>query len=335
LKTKNILIATGSDVMNIPGITIDEKKIVSSTGALSLSSIPKHLVVIGGGVIGLELGSVWGRLGSKVSVIEFTDRIAAGADFEIANDFQKILEKQKMKFQLKHKVTSAKTLPSGIIELTVEPAQGGPQQIVEADAVLVSVGRRPYTDGLGLKEVGINVNNRGQILVDHHFVTNIPSIRAIGDIIHGPMLAHKAEDEGIAVVENINNPQAGHVNYDAIPSVIYTHPEVAWVGKTEEELKAANIKYRVGKFPLKANSRARTNEESEGVVKFLSDANSDKILGVHIIASMAGELIAETVLAIEYGASSEDVARTCHAHPTMSEAIKEAAMAVYDKPIHF
>jgi len=240
-----------------------------------------------------------------------------------------------MKFQLKHTVTGAKILPSGNIELTVEPAQGGTQQIVEADAVLVSVGRRPYTDGLGLKEVGVNVNNRGQIIVDHHFITNIPSIRAIGDIIHGPMLAHKAEDEGIAVVENINNAQAGHVNYDAIPSVIYTHPEVAWVGKTEEELKAANIKYRVGKFPLKANSRARTNEDSEGLVKFLSDANTDKILGVHIIGSMAGELIAETVLAIEYGASSEDVARTCHAHPTMSEAIKEAAMAVYDKPIHF
>jgi len=337
LNAKNILIATGSDVMPVPGITIDEKKIVSSTGALSLKEIPKHLVVIGGGVIGLELGSVWGRLGSKVTVVEFTDRIAAGADTEIATEFKKILEKQHMEFKLSHKVSSAKILPNGQVSLTVEPVGTGAGKpfSIEADSVLVSVGRRPYTDNLGLKEVGVKMSSRGQIEVNDHFVTNIPSIRAIGDCIRGPMLAHKAEDEGIAVIENILNPSAGHVNYNAIPSVIYTHPEVAWVGATEEELKAKQIKYRIGKFPFMANSRARTNDDTQGFVKILADEKTDQVYGIHIIAGVAGEMIAEAVLAIEYGASSEDIARTCHAHPTMMEAVKEAAMMVTGKAIHF
>jgi len=300
-----------------------------------LASIPKHLVVIGGGVIGLELGSVWGRLGAEVTVIEFTDRIATGTDLEIAAEFKKSLEKQKFKFRLGQKVTAAKTLPNGNIQLTVEPAAGGEKMTVEADYVLVSVGRRPYTENLGLKEVGVKVTPRGVVEVNDHFATNIPSIRAIGDCIRGPMLAHKAEEEGIAAVENMANPEAGHVNYNAIPSVIYTHPEVAWVGLTEEELKQKGTEYKVGKFPFKANSRARTVDDAEGLVKFISDAKTDRIYGVHIIGPNAGELISEAVLGIEYGASSEDIARTCHAHPTMMEAVKEAAMAVQGKPIHF
>eukprot|EP01102_Stenamoeba_stenopodia_P015117 TRINITY_DN5118_c0_g1_i2.p1 TRINITY_DN5118_c0_g1~~TRINITY_DN5118_c0_g1_i2.p1 ORF type:complete len:386 (-),score=118.72 TRINITY_DN5118_c0_g1_i2:147-1304(-) len=334
LATKNILIATGSEVMSVPGIEIDEKRIVSSTGALSLPEVPKHLVVIGGGVIGLEMGSVWRRLGAEVTVVEFTNRIAGGADTEIANEFKRILTKQGFKFKLQSKVTSAKNNGNSVT-INVEPAAGGAAETIEADYVLVSIGRRPFTDGLGLKEVGVELDNRGRVKVNSHFVSNIPSIRAIGDVIHGPMLAHKAEDEGIACVENIVNPAAGHINYDAIPSVVYTHPEVAWVGATEDDLKNKGIQYKVGKFPFKANSRARTNEDDEGLVKFLADAQTDRILGVHMISGVAGELIGETVLAMEYGASSEDVARTCHAHPTMSEAVKEAAMAVQGKPIHF
>lgn len=333
IRAKNILIATGSEVACPPGIQIDEKKVVSSTGALSLSEVPKRLVVIGGGVIGLELGSVWRRLGSEVTVIEFTERICAGGDFEICKEFKKILEKQGFKFVMNSKVTSVKQT-SGACQLTVEPAAGGAATTHEADAVLVSVGRRPNTDNLGLDKVGVKVDNRGRVIVDDHFVTNIPSIRAIGDVIRGPMLAHKAEEEGIAAVEHIVKG-VGHVNYDAIPSVVYTHPEVAWVGKTEEELKQSKVTYKVGKFPFKANSRARTNDDSEGLVKFISDATSDRILGVHIIGPSAGEMIAEAVLAIEYGASSEDVARTCHAHPTLSEAVKEAAMSTYDSAIHY
>jgi len=333
LKTKNIIIATGSEVAPLPGIEIDEKRIVSSTGALSLPEIPKHLIVIGGGVIGLELGSVWRRLGSQVTVVEFTDRISAGADTEIANEFKRILTKQGMKFKLSSKVTKAVSKGNSVT-LTVEPANGGPTETLESDYVLVAIGRRPYTEGLGLEQLGVAME-RGRVKVNEHFVSSVPSIRAIGDAIRGPMLAHKAEDEGIACVENILNPAAGHINYNAIPSVIYTHPEVAWVGHTEEELKAKGIKYKIGKFPFKANSRARTNDDDEGLVKFLSDAETDRVLGAHIIGSVAGELIGEVGLAIEYGASSEDIARTCHAHPTMSEAVKEAAMAVYDKAIHF
>jgi len=292
------------------------------------------MVVIGGGVIGLELGSVWKRLGTEVTVVEFTSRIAAGADGEVATSFQKILEKQVLKFLLNTKVTTA-VVKGGSVDITIEDAKGGNVQKLDADVVLVSVGRRPYTDGLGLKEVGVVLTDRGFVHIDDHFKTNIPSIRAIGDVVRGPMLAHKAEDEGYAVVEDIISPGSGHVNYNAIPSVIYTWPEVAWVGHTEEELKAKNIKYKVGKFPFLANSRAKTNADTEGFVKFLTDAEKDRILGCHILGPDAGELICSPTLAIEYEGSCEDIARTCHAHPTLSEAIKEAAMAAYDKPIHF
>jgi dihydrolipoamide dehydrogenase len=334
LQAKNILIATGSDVAAPPFMKIDEQTIVSSTGALSLKSVPKRLAVIGGGVIGLELGSVWTRLGAQTTVVEFTDRIAAGADGEIAKQFQRQLEKQNMKFHLSTKVTALEKTANGITLTTEAAGSSGFAGKIEADIVLVSVGRRPFTDGLGLKEVGVKVDERGRVDVTEHFQTNIPSIWAIGDVIKGPMLAHKSEEEGIAAVEHIHSG-AGHVNYQAIPSVIYTHPEVAWVGYTEEELQQKGIKYNVGKFPMKANSRARTNDDSEGLVKILADKETDKVLGVHIFATNAGELIGESVLAIEYGASSEDIARTCHAHPTLSEAVKEAAMATFDKPIHF
>lgn len=322
ISTKNILIATGSEVTPLPNIKIDEKSIVSSTGALSLQGIPKKMIVIGGGVIGLELGSVWKRLGSEVIVVEFLNKIAAGADEEVAREFKKVLERQGVKFMMGTKVTGAVAKPGGGVDLSVEAAEGGNAQKLEADVVLVSIGRRPYTDGLGLKEVGVKVNPRGIVEVDDHFKTNIPSIRAIGDCIRGPMLAHKAEEEGIAAVEEIVHGH-GHVNYDAVPSVIYTWPEVAWVGATEEQLKAKNIKYKVGKFPFKANSRARTNADTDGFVKFLTDAETDKILGAHIIGPDAGELLGESVLAMEYGASAEDIARTCHSHPTLSEAVKE------------
>jgi len=335
LSSKNIIIATGSDVASPPSIKIDEKSIVSSTGALSLPAVPKTMIVVGGGVIGLELGSVWARLGAQVTVVEFTGRIAAGADGEVAKEFQKVLTRQGMKFMLNSKVSEAKARKEGGVDLVVEDAQGGNTQKMQADVVLVSVGRKAYTEGLGLKEIGVKMNERGVIQVDKHFKTNIPSIRAIGDAIPGPMLAHKAEEEGIAAAEDILHPGSGHVNYLAIPSVIYTWPEVAWVGYTEEELKTKNIKYRIGKFPFKANSRARTNADTDGFVKFLADEETDKVLGVHIIGPDAGELIGESVLAIEYGASAEDIARTSHAHPTLSEAVKEAAMAAYSKPIHF
>jgi len=335
IKAKNIILATGSDVTPVSNINIDEKTIVSSTGALSLASVPKRMVVIGAGVIGLEMGSVWRRLGSEVTVVEFTPRIAAGADGEVAKEFQRLLEKQGFNFKLNTKVTSTNIKPSGAIEITMEDAKGGNQQKFETDVVLVSVGRRPYTDGLGLKEIGVKISDRGVVEVDGHYRTNIPSVRAIGDIIKGPMLAHKAEEEGIAVVEDIVTPGSGHVNYLAIPSVIYTWPEVAWVGHTEEELKAKNINYKIGKFPFKANSRAKTNADTDGFVKFLADATTDRVLGAHIIGADAGELIAESVLAIEYEGSSEDIARTCHAHPTLSEAVKEAAMNAHGKCIHF
>lgn len=330
--TKNILIATGSDVTPLPGITIDEKTIVSSTGALDLPSVPKKMVVIGGGVIGLELGSVWRRLGAEVTVVEFLDHICAGADAEVARNFKKILEKQGMKFLMKTKVTGVENNGTGHA-VNVESVADGSKSSIEADVVLVAIGRRPYTDGLGLEELGIPKDKRGCIEIDDKFQTSVKSIRAIGDCVRGPMLAHKAEDEGAAAVEDIFTGFS-HINYGAIPSVIYTFPEVAWVGKTEEQLKTEGVEYRAGKFAMVANSRARTNDEPDGFVKFLADKTTDRILGVHIIGSNAGELIAEPTFAMEYGASSEDLARTCHAHPTLSEALKEAAMATYDKPVH-
>ncbi|EGC37861.1 dihydrolipoamide:NAD oxidoreductase [Dictyostelium purpureum] len=336
IETKNIVIATGSEVSTgaLSNVVIDEESIVSSTGALSLKTVPKDLIVIGGGVIGLELGSVYSRLNSKTTVIEFTNRIAAGADGEVAKKFQKSLEKQHMKFHLETKVTSVVKQPNGRVAVTVEQVgASGYTGTLEADVVLVSVGRRPNTQNLGLENVGVPTDKAGRVEVDEHFATKVPSIYAIGDAIRGPMLAHKAEEEGIAIIEQLHSG-VGHVNYDAIPSVIYTHPEVAWVGKTEEELQKAGIQYNAGKFPFIGNSRAKTNDDAEGFVKFLADKETDRILGVHIMGANAGELIAESVLAMEYGASSEDVARTCHAHPTLSEAVKEAAMAAHGKPIH-
>eukprot|EP00735_Rhodelphis_limneticus_P001248 TRINITY_DN11831_c0_g1::TRINITY_DN11831_c0_g1_i1::g.16442::m.16442 TRINITY_DN11831_c0_g1::TRINITY_DN11831_c0_g1_i1::g.16442 ORF type:complete len:520 (-),score=199.94,sp/P31023/DLDH_PEA/61.19/0.0,Pyr_redox_2/PF07992.9/9e-46,Pyr_redox_dim/PF02852.17/4e+03,Pyr_redox_dim/PF02852.17/5.1e-41,Pyr_redox/PF00070.22/0.36,Pyr_redox/PF00070.22/1.8e+03,Pyr_redox/PF00070.22/4e-19,FAD_oxidored/PF12831.2/3.6e-10,FAD_oxidored/PF12831.2/7.7e+02,FAD_oxidored/PF12831.2/4.7e+02,GIDA/PF01134.17/2.6e-07,GIDA/PF01134. len=338
IKTKNILLATGSDISSVPGTTIkiDEEKIISSTGALALKSIPQSLVVIGGGVIGLEMGSVWSRLGSKVTVIEYLDSIGSGMDGEIAKSFQTILKKQGFDFRLKQQVLGAEVQSNGKVKVTYKAVGGGNPESVEADVVLVSTGRRPYTDNLGLEAVGIKKDKRGFIEIDDHFRTNVPNVYAIGDIVRGPMLAHKAEEEGIAVVENLVLPnQPGHVNYNAIPGVVYTHPEVAWVGKTEEEVKKSGVAYRIGKFPFMANSRARTNDDAEGMVKIIAEKETDKVLGVHMIGPNVGELIAEAVLTIEYGGSSEDIARTCHAHPTLSEALKEAALATYDKPIHF
>ncbi|MBY0354964.1 MAG: dihydrolipoyl dehydrogenase [Rickettsiales bacterium] len=330
--TKNILIATGSEVMPLKGVEIDEQRIVSSTGALNLPEVPKKLVVIGGGYIGLEMGTVWRRLGAEVEVIEFLDRIVPGMDMEIGKEFKKILEKQGMKFRLGTKVTGAKKTSKGVT-LTVEPAAGGAAETVEADYVLVSIGRRPYTEGLGLEALGVTKDARGFLPVNHHFQTNIPSIYAIGDVIPGPMLAHLAEEEGVAAVETMAG-QAGHVNYDAIPGVVYTWPEVATVGKTEEQVKESGVAYKVGKFPFLANSRARAVGQAEGMVKIIADATTDRVLGVHIIGPDAGTIIAEAVLAMEYGASSEDIARTCHAHPTMNEAVKEAALATFSKAIH-
>lgn len=332
LTTDKILIATGSEPSTLPNIDVDEKVIVTSTGALSLEKIPETMIVIGGGVIGLELGSVYARLGTKVTVVEFLDRIIPGTDSEIASNFQKILKKQKFTFKMSTKCTKAVKTPDGV-ELTVEPAAGGASETLKADVVLVSTGRRPYTDGLGCEEMGIEME-RGMVKTGAHFKTNVDSVYAIGDAIAGPMLAHKAEEEGIAAVEMMSG-KAGHVNYGAIPGVIYTHPEVATVGKSEDELKAEGVSYSVGKFPFMANSRARTNDDAEGLVKVLTDKATDRLLGMHIVGPNAGELIAEAVLALEYGASSEDVARTCHAHPTLSEAVKEACMGAYDKPIHF
>ena len=333
VKAKNIIIATGSAVKDLPGITIDEKKVVSSTGALSLKEVPEKLVVIGGGYIGLEMGSVWGRLGSQVTVVEFGDAIVPSMDSEIRKSFQRSLEKQKMKFKLKTKVVKVEDNGNGLT-LHLEAAEGGSPSTLEANVVLVAAGRAPFTKGLGLEELGVKVDRFGRVEVDHSFKTNVPGVYAIGDVIPGPMLAHKAEEDGVACVELIAG-KAGHVNYDTVPGVVYTHPEVASVGKTEEQVKTTNIPYRVGKFPFMANSRARSIDDAEGMVKIIAEKETDKILGVHIMGPSAGELIHEAVLAMEYGASSEDIARVCHGHPTLSEAVKEAAMATYDKPIHF
>jgi len=332
LETKSIVIATGSDVAKLRGIDIDEKRIISSTGALTLPEVPKHLLVIGAGVIGLELGSAWRRLGAKVTVVEFMDGVLPGMDGEVRKSAQRLFEKQGMTFKLSSKVTAVDT--SGkTLKASVEPAKGGAAETIEADVVLVSTGRVPYTEGLGLKELGVKLDERGRVVVDHYYATSVPGVWAIGDVIAGPMLAHKAEDEGIAVAEILVG-QAGHVNYDVIPSVIYTMPEIASVGKTEEELKAANVAYNVGKFPFTANGRAKANQQTDGFVKILADAKTDRVLGVHIVGSDAGNMIAEACVAMEFGASSEDIARTCHAHPTLPEAVKEAALAVDKRAIH-
>jgi dihydrolipoamide dehydrogenase len=329
--TKAMVIATGSDVARLKGITIDEKRIVSSTGALVFEKVPQRLLVVGAGVIGLELGSVWRRLGAEVVVVEFLDRILPGMDNEVAKQFQRILEKQGMTFKLSSKVTAIDS--SGPrLKASVEPAAGGTAEVIEADTALIAIGRVPYTDGLGLDAAGIARDDRGRIAVDKHYATNVPGIYAIGDVIAGPMLAHKAEDEGIAVAEIIAG-KAGHVNYDVIPNVIYTFPEVASVGKTEEELKAAGIAYAVGKFPFTANGRAKVNHQTDGFVKILADAKTDRVLGVHIIGADAGNMISEAAVAMEFGGASEDIARTCHPHPTLSEAIKEAALAVDKRAI--
>ena len=332
-KTKNIVIATGSEVTSLPGIEIDEKNIISSTGALSLKKVPKKLAVIGGGYIGLEMGSVWSRLGSEVTVIEYLDFITPGMDKEISNEFKKILMKQGIKFKMGSKVNSVKKNGSKVI-INYTDVKNSKNESLEVDKVLVSVGRKPYTEGLNLEKVGVKKDDKGRIEVNEKLQTSIKNIYAIGDVIKGPMLAHKAEEEGIAVAEILAG-QAGHVNYDVIPGVIYTSPEVATVGKTEEQLKEENKSYKVGKFPFLANSRAKVNNETEGFVKILADSKSDKVLGVHIIGPHCGDMIAEMALAMEFGASAEDIARTCHAHPTHTEAIKEAALAVDKRPIHF
>ena len=332
-KAKNIVIATGSCPTSIPGIDIDEKNILSSTGALSLSSVPKSLTVIGGGYIGLEMGSVWSRLGAEVTVVEYLDHITPGMDREVSKEFQKILSKQGIKFKLNTKVTSVKK-QSSQIEVECQDKMSNEKYVINTDKVLIAVGRKPYTDGLNLNKIGVKKDNQGRIEVNKKLQTSIKNIYAIGDVIQGPMLAHKAEEEGIAVAEILAG-QAGHVNYDIIPGVIYTSPEVASVGKTEEQLKTQNVSYKIGKFPFLANSRAKVNNETEGFVKILADMNTDKVLGVHIIGPHCGDMIAEMALAMEFGASSEDIARTCHAHPTHTEAIKEAALAVDKRPIHF
>ena len=332
-KTKNIVIATGSEVASLPGIKIDEKNIISSTGALSLNKVPKKLAVIGGGYIGLEMGSVWSRLGSEVTVIEYLDFITPGMDKEISNEFKKILTKQGIKFKMGSKVNSVKNISSKVL-INYTDIKNSKDETLEVDKVLVSVGRKPYTEGLNLTKVGVKKDNKGRIETNEKLQTSIQNIYAIGDVIKGPMLAHNAEDEGIAVAEILAG-QAGHVNYDVIPGVIYTSPEVATVGKTEEQLKKENKDYKVGKFPFLANSRAKVNNETEGFVKILADSKSDKVLGVHIIGPHCGDMIAEMALAMEFGASAEDIARTCHAHPTHTEAIKEAALAVDKRPIHF
>jgi dihydrolipoamide dehydrogenase len=332
LDTKSIVIATGSDVARLKGIDIDEKRIVSSTGALALPEVPKHLLVVGAGVIGLELGSVWRRLGAQVTVVEFLDGVLPGMDGEVRRQAQRLFEKQGMSFKLSSKVTAVDT--SGArLKASVEPAKGGAAESIEADVVLVAIGRVPYTDGLGLKEAGVKLDERGRVAVDHYYATNVPGIWAIGDVIAGPMLAHKAEDEGVAVAEILVG-QAGHVNYDAIPNVVYTYPEIATVGKSEEELKAAGAAYNAGKFPMTANGRAKANMTTEGFIKILADAKTDRVLGVHMVCADAGNMIAEAVIAMEFGASAEDIARTCHAHPTLPEAVKEAAMAVAKRAIH-
>ncbi|MEO5373286.1 MAG: dihydrolipoyl dehydrogenase [Alphaproteobacteria bacterium] len=332
LEAAAIVIATGSESAPLPGVTIDEERIVSSTGALSFSTVPQRLVVVGAGVIGLELGSVWRRLGSEVTVVEFLDHVLPPMDGEVRRLAQRILERQGLAFKLGHKVTGAVRSPSGVT-LTVEPVAGGATETLEADAVLVAIGRRPVVEGLGLEAVGVALSPRGFITVDRHFCTSVAGIHAIGDVIGGAMLAHKAEDEGVALAEILAG-QAGHVNYDAIPSVVYTWPEVASVGRTEEELKAAGIDYRVGKFPFSANSRARANADAEGFVKLLADARTDRLLGAHIIGPQAGDLIAELVLGMEFATSAEDIARSSHAHPSLAEAVREAALAVAGRALH-
>ncbi|MDP1839503.1 MAG: dihydrolipoyl dehydrogenase [Reyranella sp.] len=329
---KSILIAAGSEVMPLPGVTIDEKKIVSSTGALELAAVPKHLVVVGAGIIGLELGSVWRRLGAEVTVVEFLDRICPGIDDEITKFFQRALAKQGLKFKLGSKVTKAEQTDAGVT-LTVEPSKGGAAETLQADVVLVAIGRRPYVAGLGLDKVGVKLTERGRIAVDAHFQTSVPGIYAIGDVIDGPMLAHKASEDGIACVETLAG-QKGHVNWDLVPSVVYTQPEVAWVGKSEEQLKAAGVAYKVGKYPFTADPRSRANGATEGFVKVLSDKTTDRVLGVHIFGTEAGTMIGEAALAMEFSASAEDIGRVCHAHPTVNEALKEAALAAWEKPIH-
>ena len=332
LEAKSIVIATGSDVARLKGIEIDEQRIVSSTGALELQAVPAHLAIIGAGVIGLELGSVYARLGAKVTVIEYLDRILPGMDADVAKTFQRMLQKQGFSFKLSSKVTGAKAAKTKV-SFTVEPAAGGAAETLEADTLLVAVGRVPYTDGLGCEEAGIARDAKGRIDVGDHYQTSLAGVYAIGDVIKGPMLAHKAEDEGIALAELLAG-QAGHVNYEVIPGVVYTNPEVAAVGRTEEELKAAGIEYKAGKFLFLANGRAKANQTTDGFVKILADAKTDRVLGCHIIGPMAGELIHEVAVLMEFGGSAEDLARTCHAHPTLSEAVKEAALAVAGRAIH-
>jgi dihydrolipoamide dehydrogenase len=331
VSAKNIVIATGSSVTPLPGVEIDQKVVVDSTGALELPKVPEHLVVIGGGVIGLELGSVWRRLGAKVTCVEFLDQILPGFDGDVRKESNKIMKKQGIEFKLGAKVTKV-DVKGGKATLTMEPAQGGASETIEADCVLVSIGRRPNTEGLGLDKIGLATNGRGQIETDHDFRTSVPGVWAIGDVIPGPMLAHKAEDEGIAVAENIAG-LTGIVNHDVIPSVVYTMPEIAGVGLTEEQAREQG-EVKVGKFPMLANSRAKTNHEPDGFVKVIADAKTDRVLGIWCIASVAGTMIAQAAQAMEFGATSEDIAYTCHAHPTHSEALKEAAMAVTGKPIH-
>ena len=332
-KAKNIVIATGSEVASLPGIDIDEKNIISSTGALSLKQVPKKLAIIGGGYIGLEMGSVWSRLGSKVTVFEYLEYITPGMDREISNEFKKILTKQGINFKMGSKVSSVKNI-GNIVSINYTDIKNSKNEKDEFDKILVSVGRKPYTEGLNLTKLGVKKDNKGRIEVNDKLQTSVKNIYAIGDVIKGPMLAHKAEEEGIAVAEILAG-QAGHVNYDVIPGVIYTSPEVATVGKTEEQLKEEKRSYKVGKFPFMANSRAKVNNETDGFVKILADSKTDKVLGVHIIGPHCGNMIAEMALAMEFGASAEDIARTCHAHPTHTEAIKEAALAVDKRPIHF
>ena len=331
LEAKNIVIATGSDVANLPGVTIDEQIVVSSTGALELQKVPGKLIVVGAGVIGLELGSVWRRLGAEVTVVEFLDRILPGMDLETAKQAQRLLEKQGVKFLLGSKVAKVETAKNAA-KATVEPAGGGDAKTLDADIVLVAIGRRPFTEGLGLEALGVAME-RGQVVIDDHFQTNVPGVFAIGDVVRGPMLAHKAEDEGVAVAEMLAG-QHGHVNYEVIPGVVYTSPEIASVGATEDELKAKGVAYRSGKFSFTANGRARAMRHTDGFVKVLADAATDRVLGVHILGHGAGEMIHEAAVLMEFGGSSEDLARTCHAHPTMSEAVKEAALAVEKRAIH-
>jgi dihydrolipoamide dehydrogenase len=332
VETRNIIIATGSDVARLNGIAIDEQRVVSSTGALDLTQVPQKLVVVGAGIIGMELGSVWRRLGAQVTVVEFLDHVLPGIDGEVARAFHRLQQKQGVAFKLSSKVTGIDT--SGkTLKVKVEPAAGGAAETLEADVVLVAIGRAPYTDGLGLEAVGVKKDNRGRVVIDSHFRTNVAGIYAIGDAVAGPMLAHKAEEEGVAAAEIIAG-QAGHVNYDVIPNVVYTKPEIASVGKTEEELKGAGVAYNIGKFPFTANARARANLATDGFVKILADAKTDRVLGIHILGPDAETMIAEAAMAMEFGAAAEDIARTCHAHPTLSEAVKEAAMAVAKRAIN-